>query len=121
MHEMSLMTQVFDIINQTVAFNNVTQVRRVTLKVGKMANVVPDCLSFCFEILSQGTKCQGAELVMEEVPVTVECRECGKEFSTEGFPLICPVCGSSNTGITGGTEITVDSLEIDEEAEQNGN
>lgn len=118
---MSLMAQIFKIINETVADHNVVQVRKVSLKVGRMANVIPDCLSFCFQVLSQGTKCQGAKLVMEEVPVTAECRECGREFAGDSFPLICPSCTGQNTEIIGGTEIFIDSLEVDEEALGDGN
>lgn len=115
------MAQVFDIIQETAAVNDVAQVRKVILKVGKMANVVPDCLNFCFEVLSQGTKCQGASLVIEEEPVTVQCQACGKEFLGEGFPLLCPDCGSRNARITGGTGITIDSLEVDEGRDLHGN
>lgn len=120
MHEFSLMSQIFEIINQTVEANDIKQVKKVNLQVGKMANVVPDTLSFCFEILSQGTKCQGAELVMESVPLTVICRVCNETFVGEGFPLICPTCGSRDTNIIGGTQISVASLEFTEEVENDG-
>jgi len=119
LHEMSLMSEVFEIINQTVETNNIRQVKKVNLQVGRLANVAPDSLSFIFGILAQGTKCQGACLMVEEMPVTANCLTCDQEFHGEGFPLICPACGSRETYITGGTEFRVASLEVDEEVKSN--
>lgn len=113
MHEMSLMTQIFDIINDAIASHEVTEVTRITLKVGKMSNVVPDSLSFCFEVLAKGTKCEGAELVIKEILITAYCANCQREFVSEEFPLKCPQCGGHNTRISGGTELAIDSLDVD--------
>ncbi|WP_368731541.1 hydrogenase maturation nickel metallochaperone HypA [Calderihabitans maritimus] len=110
---MSLMMQIFDIINQTISDYKVKKVKRVTLKVGKMSNVMPDSLSFCFEVLSEGTKCEGAELVIQETPLTGRCLDCQKEFTSEGFPLACPNCGSRNTRMIGGTELAIESIEAE--------
>lgn len=113
MHEMSLMLQIFDIINDTAAQHGANEVTRVTLKVGKLANVVPDALEFAFAALAAGTKCEGAELVIEEIPVTGQCLQCHHQFTGEGFPLVCPQCDTNRVRIARGTEFTLDSLDVE--------
>ena len=89
---------------------------RVELKVGHLRQVVPSALEFAFELVTQGTVAEGAELVMEEVPATVRCGACGAESNPAAFPLVCGVCGGFDVEVTGGEELLVDSLEIEDDA-----
>jgi hydrogenase nickel incorporation protein HypA/HybF len=111
MHELSIADAVVTIVTRHAAGRRVT---RVDLKVGHLRQVVPDALAFAFELVAQGTPAEGAELVMEEVPATVRCRDCGGKSVLEAFPAHCAVCGSLDVDVTGGEELLVDSLELDE-------
>lgn len=117
LHEMSLMTQVFRIINETVtekAEGLCPEVSKVVLKVGKMANAVPDALRFSFQVLSKDSICSKAELVIEEEPLLLECGVCGCIYGGDGLASACPGCGSKAARISRGTEIYIDRLEIEE-------
>jgi hydrogenase nickel incorporation protein HypA/HybF len=111
MHELSLAESVVAIARRHAAGRPVA---RVELKVGHLRQVVPSALEFAFELVAQGTPLEGAELVLEEVAVTVRCRTCGAESRLDGFPLICP-CGSAAVEIIAGEELTVESLDVEEE------
>jgi hydrogenase nickel incorporation protein HypA/HybF len=114
MHELSIADAVVQIAARHAAGRKVT---RVELRVGHLRQVVPPALEFAFELVAEGTVVEGAELVMEEVPATVRCRACGAESTLAGFPAHCGPCGSLDVDVTGGDELLVDSLELEEQPE----
>jgi hydrogenase nickel incorporation protein HypA/HybF len=111
MHELSIAASIADIALRHAAGRPVS---RVEVKVGHLRQVVPSALEFAFELVAQDTPLEGAELALEEVAVTVRCRTCGAESRVDGFPLICP-CGSAGVEIVAGEELTVESLDLEEE------
>jgi hydrogenase nickel incorporation protein HypA/HybF len=90
------------------------QVTKVYLKAGHLRQIVPSALAFSFEVVAQGTSVEGAELALEEVPVTGKCRACGTESRLESFPLQCGTCGGFDLEIVAGEELYVESLEMEE-------
>ena len=117
MHELSIAEAVVDIV---VRHAGGRPVSAVELKVGHLRQVVPSALEFAFELVAQGTPVEGAELRMEVVPATGECRACGAETDLPGFPLCCRVCGSFDVEVTRGEELLVDSLELHEQMATSG-
>ena len=111
MHELSIAASISDI---AVRHAGGRRVSRIEVRVGHLRQVVPSALEFAFELVTQGTPLEGAELVLEEVAVTVRCRTCGAESRLAGFPLVCP-CGSAAVAIVAGEELTVESLDVEEE------
>ncbi len=116
MHELSIAESVVRIAEQHAAGRPVAAVE---LKVGHLRQVVPSALAFAFELVAQGTCVEGAELVMEEIPAGGRCRGCGTESELDGFPLLCPRCGSWDLELLRGEELLVDALEL-EDATTNG-
>ena len=93
------------------------QGRRITLvevKVGHLRQVVPSALHFAWDLVAAGTPAEGSELRIEEVPAAGVCRACGAESVLAGFPLTCAQCGGLDVEVTGGEELLVDSLELEE-------
>jgi hydrogenase nickel incorporation protein HypA/HybF len=115
-HELSIAESVVRIAEQHAAGRPVAVVE---LKVGHLRQVVPSALAFAFELVAQGTCVEGADLVMEEIPAAGRCRGCGTESELDGFPLLCPSCGSWDLELLRGEELLVDALEL-EDATTNG-
>ena len=111
MHELAIAESVVQIASRHADGRQVT---KVYLKVGHLRQVVPSALAFSFELVAQGTPVEGAELEMEEIPVTGKCRECGAESRLERFPLQCMTCGGFDLEILQGEELYVESLELEE-------
>jgi hydrogenase nickel incorporation protein HypA/HybF len=91
--------------------------RRVTgveLEVGRLRQVVPEALSFSFELVARGTVAEGAELVIDEVPVRLICRSCGSATEPEAFPFACARCGGLDVEVTDGEQFQVIALELEE-------
>jgi hydrogenase nickel incorporation protein HypA/HybF len=111
MHELALAEGVIGVVERHARGRQVT---RVELKVGHLRQVVPDALSFAFELVAQGTVADGAELEMEVVPAAGRCGGCGQRTPLPELPLVCRVCGSSDVEVTQGEELLVDSLEVED-------
>jgi hydrogenase nickel incorporation protein HypA/HybF len=112
MHELSIADAVVTIASRHAAGRKVT---RVELKVGHLRQVVPSALEFAFELVAQGTPVEGAVLEMEEVPATVSCGSCGARTQLEAFPAHCGECGALDVEVSGGDELLVEALELEEE------
>src|SRR4051812_20170602 len=113
MHELSIAGAVVDIVNRHAGERRVL---RVELRVGHLRQVVPPALELAFQLVAEGTAAEGAELCMEEVPADVSCRACGGAGTLTAFPAQCGRCGSLDVEVTGGDELLVDALELEEEA-----
>jgi hydrogenase nickel incorporation protein HypA/HybF len=111
MHELSIADAVVAIASRHAEGRKVT---RVDLRVGHLRQVVPDSLLFAFELVSAGTELEGAELVIEEVPAQVSCNACGAEMELTAFPAHCTECGALDVEVSGGDELLVDALELEE-------
>lgn len=110
MHETSLMENMLSIAEKAIEGKNV-EVKKVTLSVGKLSNALPAALSFAFEAMTQTGPLSGAELVMEEIPVKVQCEDCGRSYEPDEFPYICPGCGGIYYRVTQGEDIYIQSLD----------
>ncbi|MFF9774304.1 hydrogenase maturation nickel metallochaperone HypA [Streptomyces sp. NPDC013978] len=109
MHEMSVALAVVDQVAEAAdRAGDVTAVRSVRLQVGELAGVVPDSLTFCFELACSGTLLEGAELITEAVPGRARCTPCAHEWAV-GMPpqLTCPACGGTRTDLLAGRELSI--------------
>jgi hydrogenase nickel incorporation protein HypA/HybF len=113
MHEMSIAQSVIDIIKEEMHKNNVTTLKSVRLHIGQMSAVVPDSLSFCFEVITTGTKLEGAKLIMDVIPLQGYCRNCENEFEIEDNAFVCPSCQSTEIKAIGGQDLSIVEMEVE--------
>jgi hydrogenase nickel incorporation protein HypA/HybF len=114
-HELSIAEGVVRIAAEHADGRRVT---KVYLKVGYLRQVVPSALSFGFELLAQGTPVEDAELEIDMIAAAGTCRACGDRTRLEGFPLQCGSCGDFDLSIVAGEELYVESLELEEPADE---
>jgi hydrogenase nickel incorporation protein HypA/HybF len=88
-------------------------VLRIHLVVGELSSIVDDSVQFYFDYLSQGTLAEGAELVFERLPVTVQCGTCSHQWQPPTADWTCPSCGAARARIVAGREFYVDSIEVE--------
>jgi hydrogenase nickel incorporation protein HypA/HybF len=111
MHEFSMVHGIMEIIEAQVVLHRISSISRVHLKMGELAALEPMTLTACFELLAEGTAAQGAELVIETLPVTARCGGCGASFRVTGYRFCCPECAGAAVELTGGKELYLESLE----------
>jgi hydrogenase nickel incorporation protein HypA/HybF len=113
MHEMSLAQNIIEIVEQVMHTNRVRRVRLIRLEVGEFTAVVPDSLSFCFEVMTKDTPLEGAKLEMIPVPLTGRCGHCKEEFRIRDHNFICPHCASAAIETIAGKELLVREIEAE--------
>ncbi|MBV9196553.1 MAG: hydrogenase maturation nickel metallochaperone HypA [Solirubrobacterales bacterium] len=111
MHELSIAQAIVAIAARNADGRTV---RRVELRVGHLRQVVPAALEFAWQLLTEGSALEGAELAIEAVPARGRCRGCGAETTVPDFPLRCGRCGGLDLEIVAGEELLVDALELDD-------
>jgi hydrogenase nickel incorporation protein HypA/HybF len=110
MHEMGIALQIVEIATASIPSDLAdVRIERVNLKVGKLAAVVPESLRFCFSVASKDTALDGAELIINELPVVAS------EWTITSPVFKCETCNSGSLEILSGRELDIESIEIAEE------
>lgn len=117
MHEMSLMHNLLYTAEQALTPYRVARVRRLQVRAGILANILPAAFQFAFEALSQHTVFAGAELEVEKAPLEAYCLDCGLSYCSMTVPPQCPFCSGRHYRIGGGTEVLLVGIDFDEIAE----
>ncbi|MDA0266633.1 MAG: hydrogenase maturation nickel metallochaperone HypA [Cyanobacteria bacterium] len=87
-------------------------VAKVFLTVGQFTCVEPAGLQFAFEVQTQGTFLDGAELVIQETPLIAFCHPCQAEYRPEiGLRYGCPTCQGPMEDIRSGRELKIERVE----------
>ncbi len=112
MHELSvcqaLVRQVEDIAREHEA-SGVTIIR---LRIGPLSGVEPQLLEQAYPVACAGTVAEHAALVIESLPITVRCRQCGAETPAQPNRLLCGACGGWRTQLVSGDELVLASVEL---------
>jgi hydrogenase nickel incorporation protein HypA/HybF len=111
MHEFSIASAVVDTAVRHAAGRRVTV---VTVRCGRLRQVVADSLEFAFGILARETLCEGARLEQQVVPARLRCGACGHEFEIDLPVFRCTACASTDVEVLTGEELEVESIEVSE-------
>lgn len=113
MHEMSIAQSLLDIVKEEMHKHNAKKLKSVRLDIGQLSAIVPESLSFCFEVMTSGTEFEGAELIMEIIPLRGTCRDCNAEFEIKDYAFQCPFCSSPNIDTIAGQELSIVEMEVE--------
>ena len=108
MHELAIAESVVSSVLERTGDNRVSVVR---LRVGRLSGVVPDALTFCFELAAAGTTLEGAALEIADERGRAHCRSCGIDFDLDDPFLLCE-CGSADVSLLSGRQLSVTSVEV---------
>ncbi|GAB6904204.1 putative hydrogenase nickel incorporation protein HypA [Desulfosarcina cetonica] len=116
MHEMGIAMEIVEIAKASIpADMHGAKIQRVNLQVGKLSAIVADSLRFCFDLVIKETPLEGAELVIEELPVVAHCKDCQHRWTVTEPVFLCPACQSGSLDILSGRELEIKSIEIEDE------
>lgn len=99
MHEFSIVQQLMERLLQEAKAKGADSVKEVHLRRGSTFAEAP--LRQAFQILSENTPLQKAELIIDEFSVEYKCENCGhKQVITSddliGHLFVCPECGTAH-------------------------
>ncbi len=113
MHELSIAENIAEIVREHLP-PGPGRVASVRVRIGEMAGVVADSLTFCFGAITAGTSLEGARLEIDRRPLKGKCRACGRESPLELPLFLCPICGSRDIEVISGRELEVAEIIIDD-------
>lgn len=108
MHELGI-TQ--EVVALAVEHSGGAKVRRVVLEIGQLSAILPDAVRFCFDLCSEGTVVEGAELEIIEIPGKARCQSCGSELLLDR-PFGRCACGGTELDWLSGEELRVKEIEV---------
>lgn len=114
MHELAITKQIVDIATRHGQESDASQVTDLYLVIGDLSSVVDDSIQFYWDIIADGTICEGARLHFKRIPAKLRCQQCGHEYTLQGGELtFCPQCDSSDVQVTEGKEFQLESIHIE--------
>jgi hydrogenase nickel incorporation protein HypA/HybF len=114
-HELSIAGAVLETVERHAAGRPVTL---VSLRVGRLRQVVPDSLTFYWDFVTRDTVCAGARLECVEIDAALHCADCGHDWTPEWAAFRCPECDSARVSVVAGEELEVDYIEVQDPAER---
>ena len=113
MHELSIAMSIIELAEEELAGRKGATVQSVHLKLGQLSGVSREALESCYEMACFESPLAGSRLIIEEVPVRVNCPNCVEIRQLDSIQLFqCPVCGDSVSDVVSGRELQVVALEI---------
>jgi len=119
-HEFSIAQSVYQIAEQEARQHAGGRIRQVRCRVGVLQQVVPELLAESFDCIVDSSGHAGAELVIDKVPVEILCGDCGQRSTATEWRVDCPGCGSTEVQISGGDELELCELILEEADEDPG-
>lgn len=113
MHEMSLAEEIVQLVEDAARADGCTRVKAVWLEIGQLAAVEKEALRFCFDAVTRDSIAQGARLEIIETPGRGRCEKCESIVAVATLYEPCPVCGSYQIQVTGGSEMRVKEFEVE--------
>jgi hydrogenase nickel incorporation protein HypA/HybF len=113
MHELSIAQSILDIVNQNLPAGNTTHVKSVKVKIGKLSNVLPDSLRFCFEAITKDSDFEKTQLILNIIPITIKCKDCNKLTEINDYVFSCSSCESTNINVVAGNDLNIEEIEIE--------
>lgn len=113
MHELSVTEGILKICIEESEKNKVKKIKKITIAVGEFTGLVPSSITYYFNIVSKGTIAEGAELLVNNIPLQISCSKCGYKGSINKDQFVCPKCNGDKYEIVNGNQCYVDTLEVE--------
>jgi hydrogenase nickel incorporation protein HypA/HybF len=116
MHEMGIASSVLDAVRAESRRFPEGHVHKVGLRIGELAGVDPESVRFCFDALVRGSDLEPLALEIEYRSRRHVCAACGQSFAAANENSACPACGSADASFSGGDELEIAYLEVEDGA-----
>lgn len=120
MHELAMAQGIINSVIETANKNDAIEVNEVIIEIGKLVLINPEQLSFMIDVLSENTIVEDAKFNITEIPVEIDCPECGFHGNADTdeldhyAPIIeCPKCKNKRISILNGKDCIVKNIVIE--------
>lgn len=114
MHEMSLMGDILQLVQEDAAEKGIEKIQKVELIVGEISNALPDALQLAFDIFRDQNLhlfTENAKLVIHREEASAKCVLCNEVYRPSQKIALCPNCQIPSGKILTGETFQVLSYE----------
>lgn len=112
MHEFSLIRSLLKQVTAIKQEHGASAVERIRVQIGPLSGVERELVELAFAQEVDSTPCQGAELEIEVIALTVDCRSCGTQTEVVDFHFQCALCSSTDVVIASGDQFLIQDVEL---------
>jgi hydrogenase nickel incorporation protein HypA/HybF len=113
-HEVSLARSIWRQVEAEMA-RHTGRLLALDVVVGAFSGADPESLEFALSLLARESDWPEARIRIRTEPLAMACQACGREFTPEHLDLVCPGCGSTDADPVRGTDLRLESLEVETE------
>lgn len=115
MHELGVVFNIINTVEEVGKENNLTSIKTVTIELGEVSTVVPEYLTDCWEwAKKKHPLIEDAQMLIEKLPAITYCEDCKKTYETIKYGRTCPYCDSPNTYLQQGNEFNIKAIGIED-------
>jgi hydrogenase nickel incorporation protein HypA/HybF len=112
MHEVHLVQEIVDKVQQQARAEGAQRVKRVKIRFNRLTSHSGEHVRFVFDVAKkESTMIKDAALDLVEVAPIVRCRRCGFEYEGNQLPEVCPECFSMDVDPLNPTEMVLEGFE----------
>lgn len=114
MHELGYTKDILRTVVEAAELSHAHEVRSVYLNIGEIRDIVDELFCNCFTYLARDTIARDSKVVIDRIPLTMACRQCGEVFRADVYAgkVHCPSCGASDFEVRTGMEFSIDHIEV---------
>ena len=118
MHELALAEEILRRVEERAQIEGACRVSEVTIRIGRLNLVVPDSLTFYFDVCKEASKVlAAATLVVEDVPARAYCRTCAHVIEFDLPVAVCPAQHADLEWLSG-FELIIANMRVQEMEDQ---
>lgn len=117
MHELAICQSLMNQVESLALEHRAQRVTEIVVAIGPLSGVEAQLLKNAYPLASAGTVAQQAELIIENLPIRVQCSICNSESDALPNKLVCNKCGDWRTTLVSGDELLLMSVELEKSSQ----
>lgn len=107
MHELGIVHEVINIVDEFRLENNLRKVEKIVLEVGQLSQAIPRFIEECYPAAVHETIYEDTELEIVVLPANARCGECDEVYNIIEHRKICPKCSGEKYQLVSGQEFNI--------------
>jgi hydrogenase nickel incorporation protein HypA/HybF len=114
MHELPITESILEIALRHAEQAGARRITDIHLVIGQLSSIVDESVSFYWDIVSDGSIAEGAELHFRRIQTEMLCLDCNQRYHPDEGDLACPNCKSTKVRVIAGEEFSLEAIEVDQ-------
>ncbi|MFC1936799.1 hydrogenase maturation nickel metallochaperone HypA [Chloroflexota bacterium] len=115
MHELAITQNILEIALRHADEAQAQKISNLYIVIGQLSSVIDDSVQFYWDIITDGTKAEGAKLHFRRIPTELMCKSCNHKYTPDGKGFSCPECQSIEVYVVSGEEFFLEAIDIEKD------